>query len=948
MKQKLYARWWMTMCVGMCMSISATAQNANVDDAMLDEDDSRLLNEQMVIGYARVKKSDMTGSVTAIKPDEMSKGITISVQDMLIGKIAGVSVISDGGAPGSGASIRIRGGSSLSASNDPLIVIDGLALDNNGVQGLANPLSMVNPEDIESLSVLKDASATAIYGSRASNGVIIITTKKGKKGSAPQVTYYGNVSLSTPRKTYQVLSGDEFRAYAQTQNYGESALGVLGHANTDWQDAIYRTAISTDQQISVTGATKWLPYRVSFGYTDENGIAKTSNFQRFTGNVNLSPTFLNDHLSVNFNANYMNAHDRYVDEGIFDSAVGLDPTQPIYADMYATGGYWQTTLGDYTQEGWSAPVVANANIMRQNPVALYKNTNDRANVNTIIGHLEFDYKIHGFEDLRVHASVSADYSEGRQLTDISPYSFTNNYYGWTGVKQSYKYNVQGNVYADYAHNFNDVHSIDMMAGAEEQHFNRKTYAYGGGNYLGDVLVTDKSLYYSPTLRSENEHEYTNTLVSYFARLNYSLLDKYLLTATIRNDNSSRFAKGHRAGWFPSVALAWKINQEDFLKDVYALDELKLRLGWGVTGQQNIGYDFYYLPRYIISDQYGQYPIGEENYYTSRPEMYNKDLKWEKTATWNAGIDYSFLNGRIEGSLEYYYRKTSDLISTVSIASGIGFGNYKTMNIGDLANHGIEFNVNARPVVTKDFSWTVSYNVGWNKNKITHLTGTGGSDFFLTGEVLSVGNSNQVMANKEGYAYNSFYVYQQVYDGNGKPLEGVFVDRNGDGTINADDKYIYKHAAGDVLMGMTNKLIWKQWDFSFTLRASLNNYVYNDFLANMSNGANRFANSAWNNTTKDAVQLGFTGKPDYYMSDYFVQNASFVRCDNITLGYSFTGMGATGKYKGVNGRVYVLVQNPFVITKYKGLDPEISANRAGIDRNIYPRPTTYMLGLSLNF
>ena len=1005
MKQKLNLRFCMTLLMGIFMSVSAFAQNITVRGHVKDnlgevvgatilqkgtgngcttdlngdftlsvprgatlvisfvgyvtqevtaaptlnillQEDTKLLNEQVVIGYGRVKKSDMTGAVASIKPDEMSKGITTTAQDMLAGKIAGVSVISDGGTPGGSSSIRIRGGSSLSASNDPLIVIDGLAMDNNGVQGLANPLSMVNPEDIETLTVLKDASATAIYGSRASNGVIIITTKKGKVGSGSKVTYNGNISIAAPRKTYDVLSGDEFRAYVSKLDFSDAVLATLGTANTDWQDAIYRTTVSTDHQLSVTGAAKNLPYRVSVGYTGDNGIVETSQFQRFTSGINLNPTFLDNHLAVNFNAKYMYAKNRFVDGGIFGSAIGQDPTQPIYADMYATGGYWQNTTGDYSKEGWSAPVT-NTNTP-QNPVALYKNRNARSHANTLIGNIEVDYKIHGFEDLRIHGTISGDYSEGRERTDVSPYSYSNNYYGWTGVAQSYKYNLLGNIYADYSHNWNDVHNLSIMVGAEEQHFNRKTYSYGGGNYLGDQLVTDESAYHSPSLRSETAHEYVTTLVSYFGRLNYSLYDRYLLTATLRNDNSSHFAKKHRAGWFPSAALAWKVNEENFLKNVSAIDELKLRLNWGITGQQDIGNDFYYLPRYIVADQYAQYPLGTSNYYTIRPEMYNDKLTWEETTTWGGGLDYSFLNGRVEGSIDYYYRKTRDLLSTVSIASGIGFGNYKTMNIGDLINRGIEFNINARPVVTKNFSWLVSYNVGWNKNKITKLVGTGGNDYFLTGGSISPGLSNQVMVNKVGYAANSFYVYQQVYDENGNPIEGQFVDRNGDGQVNEDDKYVYKHAAGDVLMGMTNKFMWKNWDFSFTMRASFNNYLYFDFLADKCNGSNRYANSAWSNTTSDAVKLGFVGKTDYYMSDFFVRNASFLRVDNITLGYSFNGLGATGQYKGVGGRVYVLVQNPFVFTKYDGLDPEVSMSHPGIDRGLYPRPITYMLGLNLNF
>ena len=913
------------------------------------QDDAQTLNDVVVIGYGRAKKNDLTGSVTAIKPDEMSKGITTNVQDMLSGKIAGVNITDGGGTPGGGSTIRIRGGSSLSANNDPLIIIDGLAIDNNGVQGLANGLSMVNPEDIETLTVLKDASATAIYGSRASNGVIIITTKKGGKGQKAKVTYNGNVSIATVAKKREILSGDEFRDYAQTLVdrglIGASALSVLGTADTNWQDEIYRNAVSTDHQIGITGSMKNIPYRVSLGYTDQNGIAKTSNFQRFTASLNLNPSLLNDHLNIDFSAKYMYAHNRYVDGGVFGGAVAMDPTQPVVADDFqTTGGYFQNLIsgGAKTVADWTGGVT-NTNTP-QNPVALYKNKDDRSRANVFLGNLGLAYKIHGFEDLSVNASISGDYSTGNQDTDISPYSYSNNYYGWTGYSKSEKYNLQANGYLNYTHNWNDIHDLSLMAGAEEQHFHRHIYSAGGGNWLGATPNTDESTWYSPTLRSEKTHTYVTTLVSYFARLQYNLLDRYLLTATFRNDNSSRFAKGKRDGYFPSAAFAWKISNEPFMKNVKAFNELKLRLSYGITGQQDIGNDFYYLRRYVTSDQYAQYAIGSQNYYTMRPEMFNEDLTWEKTTTYDIGLDFGILNNRIEGGIDLYYRKTKDLISTVSIASGIAFGNYKTMNVGDLENKGIEFNVTARPVVTKDFTWQVSYNVGWNKNKITNLQATGG-DFFLTGGSISAGLSNQVMVNREGYPTNSFYVYQQVYDADGNPIEGVFVDRNADGTINADDKYVYKKQAGDVLMGMTNKFLYKNFDFSFTLRASLNNYLFNDFLCNKCNGANVFANGAWSNTTPDAVKLGFTGKPDYYMSDYFIENASFLKCDNITLGYSFKNLLKGSAYSGISGRVYVLVQNPFVVTNYSGIDPE---NASGVDGSVYPRPRTYMLGLNLNF
>ena len=898
------------------------------------EEDVNLLEETVVIGYAKVKKSDATGSVTAIKPDDMSKGITTTAQDMLLGKVAGVSVTSDGGTPGGSSTIRIRGGSSLTANNDPLYVIDGLAMDNNGVKGLSNGFAMVNPADIETFTILKDASATAIYGSRASNGVIIITTKKGRQGSKPKVTYNGYLSFGKVSKKYDVMTGDEFRNYVKTV-LGQEGNG-LGTANTDWQDQIYRTAISTDHQISITGATKNMPYRVSLGYTDEQGIVKTSSFERFTAALNLSPSLFNQHLNINLSAKYMYSHSRYADGGVFGAAIEADPTQSVYSDINEFGGYWQTAIrAGYSDPNWINTTNTNT---PQNPLALLELKNDRAGSSSAIGNIEFDYKVHGFEDLHIHANVGGDYSEGRQLTTISPYSYSNNFYGWDGAQQSYKYNLQGNIYAQYIKEFG-VNNIDILVAAEEQHFHRSEYSEGQG--WDPVLKEAKS----PQTRKETEHIYLNTLVSYFGRLNYTLLDRYLLTATMRFDGSSRFSKDNRWGQFPAVGLAWKISEEKFLKNVNALDELKLRLGWGITGQQNIGYDFYYLPRYVTSNQYAQYTIGDKTYYTIRPEVYNSDLKWEKTTTYNAGLDWSFLKGRIDGSVEYYYRKTDDLISSVSVASGTNFGNYLVKNIGSLRNYGVEFSLNARPVVTRDFTWQINYNVTWNDNKITKLT-TGG-DYALTGSDIGAGLSNKVQVNMVGYPTNSFFVYQQVYDGDGNPIEGLYVDRDGNGIIDGNDKYVYKKPTADVTMGLTSKFMWKAWDFSFALRASFNNYLYYDFLSNKANvsWSGIYSNSAYHNTYAGAVGLGFEGKTNYYMSDYFVRNASFLRCDNINLGYSFNNLFRGTTYGGLSGRIYATVSNPFVITKYDGIDPERST---GVDGGVYPRSTTYLFGLSLNF
>lgn len=907
------------------------------------QDDTEVLDDVVVIGYGSVKKNDATGSVTAIKPDELSKGITTNAQDMLAGKVAGVSVISNDGTPGGGAQIRIRGGSSLNASNDPLIVIDGLAIDNNGIKGMSNGLSMVNPEDIETFTVLKDASATAIYGSRASNGVIIITTKKGKNGQAPKVSYNGSVSVSTIQKRYDVLDGDEYRAYAQ-QIFGNELPASLGTANTDWQDEIFRPAISTDHHVSINGGLKNLPYRISLGYNYNDGILKTSNFQRFTASVNLAPSFFDDHLKVNITAKYMNGKNRYADTGAaIGGALSMDPTRPVYGDdsMYDVfGGYYQNAqaTSDFSDPNWK--YTANKNTA-QNPVAALEQKDDRANSNDFVGNVEVDYKFHFLPDLRLHASLGGEYADGTQTTVYSPYSFAYNYYGNNTSTSEYKYNLSYNVYAQYIKTLG-AHTIDVMAGGEEQHFHRNGFTVGNGwdSYTDEI--------HDAVLKEQTAYATRNTLVSYFGRLNYSLLDRYLVTFTMRWDGSSRFADGNRWGTFPSLALAWKMKEENFLKDVNFLSDLKLRLGWGITGQQDVTSDFAYMPLYVVSDDYAQYPFGDTYYHTSRANAFNTDLKWEQTTTYNAGLDFGFLNGRITGNVDGYYRETNDLLNSVKIPVGTNFNAQMLQNIGSLKNYGVEFAFNVKPVVTKDFMWDVTYNFTWNHNEITKLTGGDDADYYVeTGDKISRGNNTKVQVNKVGYPANSFYVYQQVYDENGNPIENMYVDRNGDGIINSSDKYIYKKPAADFMMGLTSKMIYKNWDFSFSLRSSLNNYVYYDFLANKANvsSSGLFSNTAYSNTTAEAIALGFTGKGEYYMSDYFVRNASFLRCDNITLGYSFKDLFKTSAYKGLGGRVYATAQNPFIITKYEGLDPEV---KSGIDSNPYPRAFTFLLGVNLQF
>ena len=908
------------------------------------KDDSQLLQDVVIIGYGSVKKNDMTGSVTAIKPDKMNKGLVTNAQDMITGKIAGVSVISDGGAPGGGASIRIRGGSSLNASNDPLIVIDGLAMDNDGVKGLSNPLSMVNPNDIESFTVLKDASATAIYGSRASNGVIIITTKKGQSGAKPTVTYDGNVSFSTKRNKLKVMDGDQYRDYI-TEIWGEGtdAYATLGTANTDWQEEIYRVGVGTDHNLTVSGGLKNMPYRIGVGFTDQNGILKTSNFERYTASINIAPSLFDDHLKINGNLKGMIAKNRYADTGAIGAASSFDPTQSVYAsgDTYQNyfGGFFQwTTAGDAAKALNDPSWLVTSNTQTTaNPVSMLELKNDHAKSKSLIGNLELDYKFHCLPELRLHVNGGMDISSGRQDTDVSPYSASNNYYGSYGWDKVDKYNLSFNGFGQYTKEFKKV-NFDVMAGYEWQHFHRKGSSAFNGFYQSTHNEFPGQVY-NPTSTSWATENY---LVSFFGRTNLVFVDRYLLTATVRLDGSSRFDKDNRWGTFPAFAFAWKINEEGFMKDYTTVSDLKLRLGYGITGQQNIGSDYAYLLSYVANKDYAYYPIGLVDGVTFRPSAYNPSLKWEKTTTYNVGADLGLFDSRLTMNLDYYYRKTDDLLNSVYVASGTNFKNKVLSNVGSLKNSGLEFMINGRIIEGKDWRWEVGYNITYNHNEITKLTSGDGDDYYVATGGISVGTGNTIQAHAVGHAASSFYVYQQVYDDNGKPLENTFVDRNGDGIINDKDRYFYKKPAADVLMGLTSKLVYKNWDLNFSLRASLNNYVYNDVEAGRSNciPTSVYSFGALNNRPVMVLDNNFQGLGNYYMSDYFVQNGSFLKLDNVSVGYSFRNL-----FGCVSGRVFGTVQNVFTITKYKGLDPEING---GIDNNIYPRPLVSLIGVNLMF
>ncbi len=912
-------------------------------------EDAVAIGEVFVIGYGTVRKSDATGSLTVIKPDAINKGLTTNAQDMIMGKVAGMTVTSHGGTPGGGATIRIRGGSSLSASNDPLIVINGMALDNEGIKGVANFLSTINPNDIESFTVLKDASATAIYGSRASNGVIIITTKKGQRNQKPRISYEGNTSLSVVGKTLDVLSGDEFRALVNDVYVGQDdVLSRLGTYNTNWQDQIYKNALSQDHNISVTGGYKDIPYRASMGYTNQDGILKTSNFERLTASVSLSPNFFEDHLTVNLNAKGMIAKNRYAETGAVGAAVAMDPTQPVYSDEepYNTsfGGYWQW-YNTIDNKVWFN------NLAVRNPVATLLLKSDIARSNNIILNGDATYKFHFLPEMKAHLSLGTEKAFGKQDLYLPETAASDHNWGRTGSDEISKTREVLTTWLQYGKDMN-FHNFDIMGGYEWQ----KTYREGSSWFRGlnrfdsneDGIIDENDDYKDEI---SNEWRSQKYLVSFFGRANYSFLDRYLFTATLRMDGSSHFAKENRWGVFPSFAFAWKMTEEEFISDLRFINDLKLRLGYGITGQQDINQgDQPYLAVYERNIQGAYYPFGNPDgtltyVNTFRPNAYNNKLKWEETTTWNAGLDFALFRNRLTGSIDYYFRQTKDLLNVVDIPMGTNFSNRVVSNIGSLQNNGIELDLTGRVISRKDFSWEVGLRASHNNNKITKLTtGTGEGYYVATGGISS-GVGAHAQAHAVGYPAGSFYVYKQIYDENGKPIEGEFADLNDDGIINSNDLYFDKKPAPDLVLGLSSRLIYKNFDFSFNVRSHIGNYIYNDVAArshNLSDTGIWSTSGFFVNKPRSAFETNFTeNKSNAHLSDYYIQNASFIRVDNITLGYSF------GKMFDVisSGRIYASVQNPFVITGYTGFDPE---NAGGIGGDIFPRPIISLIGLSLQF
>lgn len=955
------------------------AVNGQTQLKIVMKENATMLQETVVIGYGSVKKSDATGSVAMVIPDEVDANIATSAQDLLTGASPGVVVTSSGGSPEGGATIRIRGGASLNASNDPLIVLDGVPLANDGVNGMANPLAMIAPDNIESMTILKDASATAIYGSRASNGVIIINTKKGKSGR-PQVNFSANVSVNTARKTWQTLNASEFSDLIRQYWGAESAaVAAIGESDTNWQKEILRTSVSHEYNLSVGGKAGFLPYRVSGSYTMNNGILKNSQMQRITAGFNLTPEFFGGLLKVQANVKGYYIRNRFTDESCVSTSLYADPTAPVYS-------YWKNenpaTNGKfpYLYNGYSVSA-SGRNINQQgvmNPVAQNQDPDNTADIYRSNGNLQIDYALHFLPDLHLNLNLGYDVSKSNNnifTPENSPTSWNNkDVRGGAGLYYN-SYELRRNTlldfYINYKKEFEAIESnLDVMAGYSWQRFD------GHGHNNGTVFLTEgfyapntqdgNLVYYQPdpanpedaiTGKSIKPTYYWASgrlqLISFFGRLNYSYKDTYLLTFTLRDDGTSRFSKSNRWGLFPSVALGWKINNMAFMESVRDnMNEFKLRLGWGQTGQQSVGGYFDYMGTYTQSLQGSWYPNmynGVYGYYDNAgvfhpgsspiyyPNAYNPDLKWETTTTWNVGLDMGWWNNRLTVALDWYLRKSKDLLAEVPVAPGSTTTNQMVRNIGDLENFGLEATIGARVIDTPDFQWNTSLNVAWNRNKITKLNDSADDDFIIPVGGISGGTGNNAQAHKVGYAAYTFRLYEQIYDENGDPIEGAYVDQNGDGVINELD-LVMKHSPDPkVTLNWGNSFSYKNWDFSFSLRANIGNYVYNDIRANRTIKNNTWQNSALRNLVKNDFYFNET----QHFSDYFLENAGFLRCDNITVGYTWPSL----LKDQLRLRLYGAVQNPFVITKYKGIDPEIYS---GIDNSVYPRPVSFTIGVIATF
>lgn len=875
------------------------------------------LGEIVVIGYGTARRKDLTGSIATVSSRDFNKGPLVSPEQLINGKVAGVQITAPSGAPGAGGRIRVRGTSSLNGSNDPLIIIDGVPVDQqSGIAGSNNPLSMINPNDIETFNILKDASATAIYGNRATNGVIIITTKKGRSGKL-RVSASNLTSYSVVGDKVDVLSADEFRAVVNDKG-NNSQKNLLGTGNTNWQDQVYKNAWANDFNVALTGGIKNFPYRFSLGYLKQNGILKTGELSRFSTALNLNPRLLKNALKVDLNLKATFSDHFFANEGAIGGSAFFDPTQMVNRNDGRFGGYWEWLQNN--QPDGLAP---------KNPVGMLYLRDDQSDVTRLITNLQLDYTMPFLKDLRAVMNVGYDYSQG-QGTVFIPDSAAMTYIRG-GVNNKYeqtKKNKLFDFYLNYVKELKSIRSrLDVTAGYGYQDFHRQSPNFPDFRANGTVFAPAAPFPFDAQ----------NTLVSFYGRANFSVNNKYLFTVTLRRDGTSRVNPRDRWGTFPSAAFAWNVAEESFLKGSKTLSALKLRLGYGVTGQQEIGNDYQYIPAYFLGTQTAQYQFGNSFYQVSRPQAYDENLKWETTTTYNAGIDFGFLNGRISGSIDYYFKKTEDLLSFVPVPAGTNFSNGITTNVGTMDNNGVEFVLNTNIIRKQKLTWDFGFNITYNRNKITKLTLVDDPTFIgvATGGISgAVGNTIQI--HSVGYRPSSFFVLKQVYDNDGKPIEGLYVDLNGDGIINNLDYYRYQSPEPLWLLGINTSVGYDRWTFSTVLRANIGNYMYNNIFS--SNGVFQPSSQMFlTNVHRNYLETGF-GTYQYF-SDYYMENASFLRMDNFTVSYDF---GKVFNNKA-NLRATGNVQNVFVTSKYRGLDPEIAG---GIDNNFYPRPRIFSLGLNL--
>lgn len=886
-------------------------------------EDTQKLDEVVIIGYGSTKIKDATGSVTSVTTKDFNKGNIVTPENLLAGRVAGLS-ITTGGQPGSGSTIRIRGGASLGASNDPLIVINGLPVDNNTIGGSRSILSSINPNDIESFSVLKDASATAIYGSRASNGVIIITLKKGTKTFS--ATLDMNMNVNTLAKKINVFTGNELRDLVSTQN--PTLLPLLGTANTDWQKEIYRNSISSTINVSANGMLfDKIPSRVSFGRTLQEGLVLTEGFERSTGSLSLNPSLFEDHLKISVNANASLEKNQFA-KGVQGTAITFDPTQPVYDANSPFGGYFQ-----YYKDNNDGVINKSDLIERAplNPVADLMQTNSRSEVKRIYGNVKLDYKFHFLPELSAVLNMGMDKSTADGFVRVSDRNPLSQADGRIVGSSSEYSNEQSNYlldgYLGYKKEFG-ILNFEATAGYSYQKFTNERYTTNEllDNGVDSAPVTN----IDPNL----------VLIGFFGRTNLSFYDKYLFTFSYRRDGTSRFSNDNRWGNFPAAAFAWKIK-EDFFSDSKTISNLKLRLGWGITGQQDIGQSNLdlYMARYIRGLPTSQYIFGNTITNIGIPQFRNEDLKWEETTTYNAGFDFGFLNDRITTTVEGFYKESKDLLANAAISDGSNFSNSGFQNIGDFTSKGIEFSIGADILKSeKGFNWNANFNTTFIKTEIKNLAL--GQDQLVGGLGNGAGSTAQI--HRVGYTPYSFYVYKQIYNENGKPIEGAYADLNGDNIINDSDLYIHHNGMPTVTMGFASNMNYKNIDLSFNMRASIGNYVYN--AANSTRAQyNLLKNSSVvSNLPTSVLDSNFQSNEDVLLSDYYIENGSFLKMDNITLGYTFENVfNARSSIRLSTG-----VQNVFTITNYSGLDPEVFEN--GIDNSITPRPRTFLVGANMKF